>query len=184
MGSATGSLSTDLRPGCVIDDGRDAVTTPTRIRACAAMLAGSATVGDIVSYNDVRPRWRLRCAAALAVVAWALVIVGDLGMPWSDSPDTHGPHPVASAAAHEVAAIVDHSHLQADPMLGSPDTFIAAVLPRGTTMLVALGLLAAVATTIALWASATLVPVRGPPPSVAASLAGRSLLTRLCIARR
>ncbi|WP_253946976.1 hypothetical protein [Mycolicibacterium rhodesiae] len=140
-------------------------------------------MGDIVRYKDAPTRKPLQSAIALAVVFWALLIGGEAALPWSQGPDDHAPHALATVVSDTFAVVVDHPHVQQSAVL-SPDTFVTAVLPRVATVLVALGLAVAVVAAWmygghGIWAS-----MRGPPPGLAPIASGRDLLARICISRR
>ena len=141
-------------------------------------------MGDIVRYNDAPTSKRLQSALGLAVAFWVLLIGAEAAMPWSDGPDDHAHHAVATSVAHEFAVVMDHPHLQAVRAAVSPDTFATAVVPRVATTLVALGL--AIATVVfGMYAGHTVwATMRAPPRALIADLSGRQLLVRFCIARR
>jgi len=148
------------------------------------MAVQAATVGDIVRYNDAPTRKRPQSALALAVVIWVLLIGSEVALPWSDGPDDHGPHAVATAASSEFAVVMDHLHFQQASATVSPDTFAIAVVPRVATVLVALGLAVAVVAAwlyrgYGIWAT-----VRGPPRGLGPVASGRQLLAHFCISRR
>jgi len=125
----------------------------------------------------------VQSAVALAVASWVLVIAADLGVTWSDAPTTHGPHPVASAPGAEFAAILEHPHMQDDSAQAMPDILAGAVVPRAATVLLALGLLAAVAVLASSFGRSAMAAMRDPPCTPLSVLSGRQLLTRFCIAR-
>ncbi|WP_245909095.1 hypothetical protein [Mycobacterium neglectum] len=85
--------------------------------------------------------------------------------------------------ADELAVVMDHPHLQR-AMATPPDTFAAAVLPRVTTVLVALGVAVAVVAAWLYGGHAVWATGRGPPRALAAPTSGRQLLARFCISRR
>lgn len=148
------------------------------------MTVQAATVGDIVRYKDAPTRKPLQSAIALTVVFWVLLFGGEAALPWSQGSDDHAPHAVATSVSGEFADMMDHPHVQQSAVL-SPDTFAAAVVPRVTTILVALGLAVAVAAAWmygghGIWATL----VRGPPRGRGPVASGRQLLARLCISRR
>ncbi|WP_233213461.1 hypothetical protein [Mycobacterium hubeiense] len=141
-------------------------------------------MGDIVRYNDAPTRKRLQPALALAVVFWVLLIGSEAALPWSDGPDDHGPHAVMTAVAGEFAVVMDHPHFQQASTTVSPDTFAAAVVPRVATVLVALGLVVAVAAAWLYRGHGIWATVRGPPRGLGPVASGRQLLARFCISRR
>jgi len=147
------------------------------------MAVQAATVGDIVRYKDAPTRKSLRSAIALTVAVWALLIGSEAALPWSQGPDDHGPHAVATALADEFAVVVDHPHVQQSVVL-SPDTFVTAVLPRVATVLVALGLAVAVAAAWMYGGHGIWATIRAPPGGLAPIVSGRDLLARFCISRR
>ncbi|GJF11620.1 hypothetical protein NGTWS0302_36800 [Mycolicibacterium cyprinidarum] len=166
---------------------RGAVTSPHQLRGGHGTLKGAATVGCIVSHNDHFASPGLRSAVALVVACWVVVASAQWGLPGLGGLAEHGPHALASAApgppGHE-AVVVDHAHVGMPSSGLVPDTFAEAVLPRAGTALTALALIAAVGAATLLWRSTYLAAARGPPRIAAQPLFGRSLLARLCVARR
>lgn len=65
-----------------------------------------------------------------------------------------------------------------------PDVLADAVVPRGATVLVALGLLAVLVVFAGSFGRAVIAAVRGPPCTPRTVLSGRQILARFCIARR
>lgn len=148
------------------------------------MAVQAATVGDIVRYDDASARKRLRLATALAVVFWLLLIGSKAALPWPEATDNHPPHAVATTMANEFAVVLDHPHVKQWSVTVSQDIFAAAVVPRITTVLVALGLVVAA---VAAWMYAghtVEATVRGPPRALALAPSGRQLLALVCISRR
>ncbi|WP_163887296.1 hypothetical protein [Mycolicibacterium hippocampi] len=136
-------------------------------------------------YTGVGYWQRRRAVVALLLAFWVVVIGAEWALPGLEPHPPHAPHPiVADSTAHLAPDPVDHSHISSGSTPRAPDTFAEAVLPRGTTALVALGLVAAVAAAATLWQQAALATIRGPPRRVAVNMTGRATLTRLCIARR
>lgn len=121
---------------------------------------------------------------ALALAFWVLAVAAEWTLPVTDITPEHGPHALSSAAFNEHAVLTEHPHIGDASALLAPDTFAAAVLPRASTALAALGLITAVAAAVLLWRQTTLASVRGPPRPLSTVLSGRVMLTRLCIARR
>ena len=159
----------------------------TRRRQLAAWRAGfrsAATVANIVRYNEAVSGTRVRAAIALALAFWVVVVATEWALPVTDATPAHGHHALSSALPTEHAVVIDHPHISDASTPLAPDTFAEAVLPRASTALVALGLIAAVAAVGLLWNHTTLAAVRGPPRPLATVLSGRVMLTRLCIARR
>jgi lipoprotein LpqS len=144
----------------------------------------AATVGNIVRYDDGRTRTRRRRTIALGVGILALAISVEWTLPWMDPPAAHAPHALAAASHAGFAVITDHPHMQDASTPAVPDKFTAAISPRATTTLMALGLITAVAILASCWGTGVWTAVRGPPNELACVLAGRQLLTRFCIARR
>jgi lipoprotein LpqS len=97
---------------------------------------------------------------------------------------SHGPHTLTASSYGGFAVASDHAHIEGGSTPIVPDTFAEAMLPRGTVALIALALIAAIATMAPFWRSALLGRIRGPPRRLLASESGRVVLTRLCIARR
>lgn len=143
----------------------------------------AATVGDIVRYNDAALQTRWRPAVALALAFWVAVIGVEWTLPSAQEPP-HGPHALVAGPHGEFAVPTDHPHLTNESTPVAPDTFAEAVLPRATITLVALALMAALATIAVFWRQASLPAIRGPPRRLAVPQSGRVILTRLCIARR
>jgi hypothetical protein len=117
------------------------------------------------------------------VVFWVLLIGSEAALPWSQGPDDHAPHAVATAMADEFAVVVDHPHVQQSVVL-SPDTLATAVVPRVATILVALGLAVAVAAAWLYGGHGIWATVRGPPRGLGPVSSGRQRLSRFCISRR
>jgi lipoprotein LpqS len=135
-----------------------------------------------VRYDDAIPRTRWRAAVVLALAVWIVVAGADWTVSSAkDSP--HGPHTLTASSYGVFAVAPDHAHIEGVSTPVVPDTFAEAILPRGTVALIALALIAVVATVAPLW-SASLGRIRGPPRRFLSSESGRVVLTRLCIARR
>jgi hypothetical protein len=96
----------------------------------------------------------------------------------------HGPHALPSSISSDVAAVVEHPHVQDGSTPMAPDAFAEAALPRTVTLLVALGLVAMIGVAFANWATDANCVIRGPPRWGGYLIAGQQLLLRLCIARR
>lgn len=164
--------------------GRGAVTSPHQLRGGHGILGDAATVGCIVSHNDHFVSPRLRSAIALVVACWVVVAGAQWGLPGLGAVAEHGPHALASAPPGQSAVVLDHAHVGMPSGGLVPDTFAEAVLPRAGTTLTALALIAALGAATLLWRSTSLAAARGPPRIAAQPLFGRSLLARLCVARR
>jgi lipoprotein LpqS len=135
-------------------------------------------------YNDARTARRLRSAAALCVVCWMLVIGGEWGFLWPDAPSPHAHHAVATASITDFAVVTEHPHLQDGSTPAPPEVFTAAVLPRATTALIALGLITAVVFLACSSGRGALPTMRGPPRALAPVLSGQQTLARFCVSRR
>ncbi len=107
--------------------------------------------------------------------------------------DTHGPHALDSgwpagfgAAVEHEHPVVEHPHAQDASNLLVADSFAAAPALRqaNTSALVGLGLAVAVLALATWWFYVPPAAVRGPPRVAALVLSNRTILTRLCIARR
>jgi hypothetical protein len=158
-----------------------------RRRQLAAWWAGfrsAATVGNIVRYNGAASGTRVRATIVLALAFWVVIVAAEWALPVTDATPTHGHHALPAAALSEHAVVLDHPHISDASTPLASDTFAEAVLPRASSGLVALGLIAAVAAVVLLWHQTTLAAVRGPPRPLSSVLSGRVMLTRLCIARR
>jgi hypothetical protein len=163
---------------------RNAITTRTQLGAQPIGVLSAATVGNIVRYNDARTARRLRSAAALGVVCCVLVIGGEWGFLWSDAPSPHAHHAVAAAPIADFAVVTEHPHLRDGSTPASPEIFTAAVLPRVTTALIALGLIASVVCLACSCGRGALPTMRGPPRALAPVLTGQQTLARFCVSRR
>lgn len=124
---------------------------------------------------------------AFAVLALVFSLAG-IGAEWAlvggAASTPHGPHALAAAPGGEFTAITEHPHIQDGSASTSPDSLARPVLPRVSGVLAALGLIVALTIVFTVWQHRATTPVRGPPCSPAVVLAGRQLLTRLCVARR
>lgn len=127
---------------------------------------------------------RLRSAIAIAATVWLLIAgtSGDVDRSAHAAPDPA--HTVLTSLSGESAVNADCAHVDHSSSLTCLELLASAVLPPLASTLVALGLLAAVATVAGLFAERALQPGRSPPRALAAVIAGRDLLTRLCVARR
>ncbi|MBY0288114.1 MAG: hypothetical protein K2X52_13325 [Mycobacteriaceae bacterium] len=139
---------------------------------------------------------RLRLAVVIAVAALAVVLGTKTGLPHADASEFHGPHALQASSMADHAsfpadsappATIDHSHMTPDPEChsSSSDALISAAVPRPGADRIALAITAmaiVVAIVVAGWIA--LGVTRGPPGALAGFSAGRSVLTRFCIARR
>lgn len=127
---------------------------------------------------------RTGAAIALGMALWLVTVAAQWTLPVDEVTTAHGPHGLSSALVGDHPAVIDHQHIgDASPTL-PPDALAEAVLPRASTSLVLLGLIAALAVVAVCWHQPALAAIRGPPKSRPSVLSGRVLLTRLCIARR
>lgn len=136
-----------------------------------------------MAYHDADSRTRWRKVVALVLAFWIVVA----GAEWvischEESP--HGPHELTASLYGGFAVAADHPHIENHSTHKAPDAFAEAMLPRGATVLIALALMAAIATVAPFWRQGSLGAIRGPPRWQQPSESGRVLLTRLCIARR
>jgi hypothetical protein len=159
------------------------ITTALQRRWTAKVLGRCCYSRDIVRFNDAR-RTRLRSLVAVMAAAWVLVVVTDSGLPWLELSAPHPPHATAASHWGEFAAVVDHPHLKENSVPESSKAFTAAVLPRASMGLVALGLIAAVVAICISFAQPVLPAMRGPPRAAGAVCTGRQVVTRFCISRR
>ncbi|WP_211697623.1 hypothetical protein [Mycobacterium spongiae] len=121
-------------------------------------------------------------AAALAI--WLLVGVagGHCGISRAQSLEAN-PQQLSTASGLRLATIVGHVHV-ADGSTSQCSAKVAiAVLPRSTGPLLALGMAAIVVATV-LSAHRAVPDGRSPPSGPVPVIAGRTLLTRYCLARR
>jgi lipoprotein LpqS len=163
---------------------RNPITRRRRLAAWQNGFRSAATVGNIVRYNEAVSGARVRATTALALAFWVVVVATEWALPVTDVTPAHGHHALSSALPTGHALVTEHPHVSDASTPLAPDTFAEAVLPRTSTTLVALGLIAAVAAVVLLWHQTTLAAVRGPPRPLPTVLSGRVILTRLCIARR
>lgn len=162
---------------------RDPVTTRIQLRAWAVACARAVTVGNIVKHDGSRTTTPLRRLIGLAVVLWMLVVVTGSAATCSDPPEPHGPHAVVSALGPHFAEVVDHPHCLDGSIIDLHHGIAAAVLPRVTTLPLALALVSAVALALGWRGAAVGTSMRGPPHAARAVLSGRDRLTQLCITR-
>jgi len=163
---------------------RGTITTWRRINGSPKRARSAATVGCIVRYNDAPFSARRHAVIALLVVL--VVLIAGTGWKLTEhSPLAHhGPHALPSSISSDVAAVVEHPHVQDGSTPMAPDAFAEAALPRTVTLLVALGLVAVIGVAFAYWQTGASSVIRGPPRWGGYLVAGQQLLFRLCIARR
>lgn len=130
------------------------------------------------------PGTRTRAAIALAVALWLVAVAAEWALPVIEVAPAHGPHALSSALIGEHPVVTEHPHIGDVPTPLPPDAIAEAILPRASTSLVALGLIAALAVAAVCWHQPALAAIRGPPRPRSTFLSGRVMLTRLCIARR
>ncbi|MCV7065729.1 hypothetical protein H7H51_08350 [Mycolicibacterium farcinogenes] len=126
-----------------------------------------------------------RLAAMMAVVLWAATLAGQWQQATSHEHPVHLPHAVAAAIGPDSAAMMlDHPHVSDNSASHMPESFTAAVLPRTSVTPVALSVVTFIVGCAVLCACALARVNRGPPDRHRVPLAGRTLLNRICIARR
>lgn len=162
---------------------RDPVTTRNQLRAWAVAYVRAVTVGNIVKHEASRTTTPLRRLIGLAVISWMLVAVTGWAATCVDPPAPHGPHAVVSALGSQFAEVVEHPHCLDGSIIDLHHGIAAAVLPRVTTLPLALGLVTAVALALGWWGAALGPSMRGPPQAARAVLWGRDRLTRFGITR-
>ncbi|WP_131830853.1 putative copper homeostasis (lipo)protein LpqS [Mycobacteroides abscessus] len=128
----------------------------------------------------------MRSATALSVVALLMIVSAGLtGAASSGGTQRHAPHVLAAATGTAAVVGLDHPHIERDDSVAAPDAFAAAVLPRATTILAFLAVVAGLA---ALWLCemcAAAATQRGPPLHAEANRpSGWQMLVRFCIDRR
>lgn len=143
----------------------------------------TATVGDIVRYDDAPTKIWLRLSLALAIASWALLVAAGAPGALNTSGD-HRPHALASMLADQDAAAVDHSHIERGSAVEPPDTITVARVPRAATTSAALALIATFGAIGLRGRRLLSVALRAPPWRFAHVVSGRDMLTRFCIARR
>lgn len=140
---------------------------------------------------------RLRSAVVIAVAALAVALGTEFGLPHAEASEFHGDHALQASSmadhasssmdAFAPSATIKHSHLLPDDECHSAksDALISAAVPREGMSQTTLGAAAMAISAVAVVAAWTgLGATRGPPGALAGLSAGRSLLIRLCIARR
>jgi hypothetical protein len=130
------------------------------------------------------PGTRTRAAIALALALWIVAVATEWALPVNEVAPAHGPHALPSSLIGEHPVVIDHPHIGDAPTPLPPDAIAEAILPRTSTSLVALGLIAALAVAAVRWHQPALAAIRGPPRPRSTLLSGRVMLTRFCIARR
>lgn len=135
--------------------------------------------------TDTR-RLRIRSAMVVVALMWALVTAGIHGGALSaEHHAAHAAHPLLASLGAEFAVSVEHAHLvDGSAQSHHPEQFAAAVLPRSGTVLVALGLVAAVLAITGVFGGLVVPAGRGPPVGLGAVVTGRDRLTLFCLARR
>lgn len=133
---------------------------------------------------DVAPtRPWLLLLVAVAVAMWMLVAATQCLPRWFDTSASDHPHALSASAGDDIA-LVAHAHVAPSDISASPEAFAAAILPRVTTVLMALGVIATVVALSGLLAQMVAHAMRGPPRMCVAAFTGQHVLTQLCIARR
>ncbi len=122
---------------------------------------------------------------AMAVIAlWAVVVAG----PWqatAQEDPIHLPHAVSTGIGADSHVLMpDHAHLSDGSAPHMPESFTAAVLPRTVPGPAAMSVVAFLVGCLVLCGCAAVQAQRGPPDRRGVLVAGRELLTRICIARR
>lgn len=135
-------------------------------------------------YNDAPADARRHAVIALLVVLVVLIAGTGWKLTEHDYPAHHGAHALSSNMSSDVAAVVEHPHVQDGSTPMAPDAFAEAALPRTVTLLVALGLVAVIGVAFAYRPTGASSVIRGPPRWGGYLVAGQQLLLRLCIARR
>lgn len=130
-------------------------------------------------FSDACRPPRLRFVVAIATAVWVLVGTAGCGLVHTVPSAFDPPHPILTSLHNEFAVTIDHAVLDRSSSHACPKTF-AVVLPMPASVLVALGIVALGAAVAGWFAHPVLAAGRGPPRG----LAGRDLLTRLCLARR
>lgn len=119
---------------------------------------------------------------AMATTVFLVVLVAHSALLHSATHRPHHAHALLSSLGEEFTANLDHAHLVNGSMTDCHEMVAAAVVPRTTTTLAALSVVAAVIGITARLARHVTPSGRGPPKAPTA-LAGQNLLTRLCLAR-
>lgn len=141
----------------------------------------------IVSYRGTQTGFRLRSAVLMFGAAVVLLLGPKVALPWCEASPVHAHHAISASVDRDLA-FANH-HVQHEFICSSDLPDAAAVLPRiaplGGLGFIAMTGIAMTGIVIAGWLAAMMSPVmRGPPGRLAASLTGRQVLSRLCIARR
>ena len=134
--------------------------------------------------SDAPGQRLLRLAIAIAATVWLLIAgtSGDIDRFAHSAPDLA--HTALTSLTGGSAVNADHTHVEHGSSLTCLELLASAVLPPLASTLVALGLLAAVATLAGLLVDRVVRSGRSPPRAVAAVITGRDVLTRFCVARR
>lgn len=163
--------------------GRQPTNPPTTTRGTLSSVTLRGHYPGIrwTSTSFRRPRWR--SIIALATTVFLVVLVGHSALLHSANHRPHHTHSLLSSLGEEFTVNLDHAHLVNGSMTECHEVVTSAVVPRTTTTLAALGVVAAV---VGITASSVrhVTPSGRGPPTAPTALAGQDLLTRLCLARR
>lgn len=96
----------------------------------------------------------------------------------------HADHHMTATGVPDHFATVDHEHIAPAAIPGAPDALADALVPRVRTVLLALGLIFAVALLVGMSLRQRILVGRDPPRIRVLVFPGRDVLTRLCISRR
>lgn len=125
-----------------------------------------------------------RSMTAVATAAFLLLLLGHSALLHSETGHPHHSHALLSSVGAEFAINVDHPHLVNGALTACHDVSASAVLPRTPTILMEIGVAAAMVAIVAGVSGDATTSGRSPPNAAPPALTGRDLLTRLCLIRR
>lgn len=157
------------------------VTTPRRFGRGPIQRHFTAKVVPIMS--GIKPPGKTRVWAAIGlmfVVAFFAAAPASLATP----SHPHDDHHITASGVPDNLVGVDHEHIAPAAIPGAPDALADALVPRTRTVLMALGLILAVALLGGLALRQRILVGRDPPRTFVLVSPGRDVLARHCISRR
>lgn len=157
------------------------VTTRSRVRRPRSGRESAARVVAIMATVGVRSGTRLWAGIVLVVLSLFAAPLGSAAT--SAHPDGDHAHAVVAGPYGHHPVIADHDHIDAADGMCAPDSAADALFLRARNALLAVGVVVGFAVLWVLRRSSDADPSRAPPRSATLCLAGRDVLTRLCVDR-